>query len=163
MRASAVLGFAILVLAPSVVAAKTIAVPRDHASIQAAVDAAGTGDRIVVSAGIYPENVVIAGKSKLILRGKKGARIDASENGETLRIEETKFRQELKARDVQAARIEKLDAVFRGLAESDRKFLEEHRQAETVRRYRERIYPPVQQLLPGFEPVGQAAGRKRPG
>lgn len=48
-----------LVAADSVRAAVTIRVPQDHASIQAAVNAASPGDTIVVAPGTYFENVTI--------------------------------------------------------------------------------------------------------
>lgn len=51
----------------SVHAASTIVVPRDFPTIQAAVDAAAPGDTIIVKAGTYTEEVVIA--KDLTLRG----------------------------------------------------------------------------------------------
>jgi hypothetical protein len=50
-------------------------VPRDYATIQAAVDAASPGDIIQVRAGVYNENVVIV-TSGLRLHGSSGAVID---------------------------------------------------------------------------------------
>jgi len=49
------------------IAAKEIKVPQDFPAIQAAVDAADEGDIIIVSAGLYQENVVIA--KRLTLQG----------------------------------------------------------------------------------------------
>ena len=45
-------------------------VPQDFSTIQAAVDAAGTRDIIQVAPGTYNENVLIEGKSDLLLRGE---------------------------------------------------------------------------------------------
>lgn len=44
--------------------AETIDVPRDHATIQAAVDAAHAGDVITVETGTYRENVVVGGTDR---------------------------------------------------------------------------------------------------
>jgi hypothetical protein len=71
----------VLVLAASASAATTIAVPRQQATIQAAVNVAATGDTIVVSAGVYRENVVVPiGKDGLTFKGA-GAVIDGNING----------------------------------------------------------------------------------
>src|SRR5437867_2476536 len=48
--------------APSVMAASPLRVPQDYQTIQGAIDAASPGDTIIVSSGVYAENVVI-GKS----------------------------------------------------------------------------------------------------
>jgi parallel beta-helix repeat protein len=50
--------------------AETIQVPGDHATIQAAVDAAANGDTIQVKGGKYAEDVVVAGKTDLTIVGK---------------------------------------------------------------------------------------------
>jgi parallel beta-helix repeat protein len=52
-------------------------VPRDFATIQAAVNAASSGDTIKVAAGVYNENVVIA-TSGIRLRASSGAVIDGA-------------------------------------------------------------------------------------
>jgi parallel beta-helix repeat protein len=57
----------------TVAGAETLKVPGDHATIQAAVDAANDGDTISIKRGTYPENVVIdgtrAGENNLTIRG----------------------------------------------------------------------------------------------
>jgi hypothetical protein len=59
----AVAGFA-LVLASAVIGrAATIHVPADYATIQAAVDAAASGDEIQIAPGVYTNQVVITNKS----------------------------------------------------------------------------------------------------
>src|SRR5262245_61803394 len=57
--------------------ATVLKVPRDYATIQAAVNAAITGDTIKVAAGVYNENVVIS-TSGLRLQGSDGAVIDGA-------------------------------------------------------------------------------------
>lgn len=58
------------------VAADTIHVPGDLATIQAAVDAAQPGDVIRISAGTYNEAVVIDTKMDITLKGGKKATVD---------------------------------------------------------------------------------------
>jgi Right handed beta helix region len=50
--------------------ADVLHVPKDFATIQAAIDAAQAGDEIVIAAGSYAESLLIDGKSDLSLRGK---------------------------------------------------------------------------------------------
>lgn len=55
--------------------AGTIKVPQHHATIQAAVDAAQPGDKVVVGPGIYLEQVLVDGKSDLTIVGRNGHQI----------------------------------------------------------------------------------------
>ncbi|MBP2055574.1 hypothetical protein J2Z21_008590 [Streptomyces griseochromogenes] len=55
-------------IAPAAHAASTLVVPRDYRTIQAAVDAAASGDTILVQGGTYTEQVVVSGKD-LKLKG----------------------------------------------------------------------------------------------
>jgi nitrous oxidase accessory protein NosD len=68
----------------SVAVADKIVVPRDHRTIQEAVDAANDGDTIVVNRGTYRENVVIdgtrLGENNLILKGKGQPKLDGQGN-----------------------------------------------------------------------------------
>ena len=50
--------------------ADTLRVPADHATIQAAVDAAQPGDVVLVSKGVYAESVLVSGKAGLVVRGR---------------------------------------------------------------------------------------------
>ena len=54
------LGLSLVVTSPASAQGTTIRVPQDHATVQAAVDAAGAGDLILVDEGIYHEEVFIA-------------------------------------------------------------------------------------------------------
>lgn len=77
-------------LAPAALA-DTIRVPDDVATIQAAVDAAQPGDEIVIH-GLHFENVLVQGKTDLVIRGVRGAVIDGSlENGLTYEGLEIEF------------------------------------------------------------------------
>ncbi len=51
--------------------AETIRVPVDQPTIQAAIDAAAVGDEVVVSAGIYFENIVFRGRD-IVVRSRGG-------------------------------------------------------------------------------------------
>ena len=67
----------LLALAP-LAAADTLHVPKDFATIQAAVDASAYGDTIVVHKGVYAEAVVVTGKIGLLIRGSGKPVIDAT-------------------------------------------------------------------------------------
>lgn len=62
-------------LAPAA-AADTLLVPADHPTIQAAVDAAGPGDEVLVKGGNHPERVVLHGRRELTVRLLGQARLD---------------------------------------------------------------------------------------
>ena len=64
--------FVLAVLAPSPVYAATLAVPTQHATIQAAINAAQPGDTVEVAAGTYPQAIDLNGKD-LILVGLGGS------------------------------------------------------------------------------------------
>jgi len=64
------------------ISAKELLVPADHATIQAAIDAAMDGDHIIVAPGTYREALVLDGKS-ILLRSEYLA------NGEVATIENT--------------------------------------------------------------------------
>ncbi|WP_369265494.1 right-handed parallel beta-helix repeat-containing protein [Streptomyces sp. R35] len=59
---------ALVGIAPAAHTASTLVVPRDYRTIQAAVDAAASGDTILVRGGTYTEEVVVSGKD-LHLKG----------------------------------------------------------------------------------------------
>lgn len=61
--------------------AAVIDVPGDHATIQAAIDAAGSGDTIVVAAGTYTENVTIAKSLRIEGAGADATCVDAQGSG----------------------------------------------------------------------------------
>jgi parallel beta-helix repeat protein len=67
----------LLALAP-LAAADTLHVPKDFATIQAAVDACAEGDTIVVHKGVYAEAVLVNGKFDLLIRGAGKPVIDAT-------------------------------------------------------------------------------------
>lgn len=67
----------LLALTP-LAAADTLRVPKDHATIQAAIEAAAAGDTVLVSKGEYPGPIVIDGRSDLVLRGAGHPVLDAS-------------------------------------------------------------------------------------
>ncbi len=58
--------------------AETFKVPKQHATIQAALDAAGPGDTVEIAPGAYAENLVISpGRDGLTLRAKGSVYLDA--------------------------------------------------------------------------------------
>ena len=64
MRARAIpFLFSLLFLCASPAVSATIHIPADQPTIQAGIDAAGEGDRILVSPGTYLENIDFTGKA----------------------------------------------------------------------------------------------------
>ena len=60
----------VLALAPATVLGADRLVPSAYATIQAAVDAAGNADAVVVSPGTYTENLIVNGKGCTIRSGE---------------------------------------------------------------------------------------------
>ncbi len=67
-------------------AADVLTVPGDYATVQAAIDAAQTGDTVLVGRGSWNENVVISGKTGITLRGRRGAELRDTEGLPALTI-----------------------------------------------------------------------------
>ena len=82
--------FALALLAAGAAAQATILVPKDHPTIQAAVDAANDQDKILISAGTYAENVVIDGGHLLFITGK-GKVVIAPAAGDAVKIQDSDF------------------------------------------------------------------------
>ncbi len=62
----------------------TLKVPKDHPTIQAAVDASAPGDVVLVSAGVYEENVLIdVAHGVITIKGKGRVVVDARPQGQT--------------------------------------------------------------------------------
>ncbi len=84
-RRSLPLLFAII---PAMSSAATLRVPADYPTIQAAVNAATSGDVVRVDSGTYPERIDVAGKS-IVLRSSAGPAttiIDAQSLGRAVRL-----------------------------------------------------------------------------
>ena len=65
----------LLIFASSIaVSATTICVPDDYSTIQEAINAASSGDTVVVRDGTYTENVIVD-KDHLTVRSENGARV----------------------------------------------------------------------------------------
>jgi len=81
--------FAFLVASVAPVAAGgTISVPKQHATIQAAIDAAVDGDVIVVSKGTYEQNLLFDNKTNVTLKAKKKHKVivDGQENDDAITV-----------------------------------------------------------------------------
>ncbi|MEE9543140.1 MAG: hypothetical protein V3V95_05090 [Thermodesulfobacteriota bacterium] len=63
--------FCILILGLSSAKAAEISVPADYPTIQGAIDKSSPGDIVIVSDGLYKENIVI--KAPVVLRSRNGA------------------------------------------------------------------------------------------
>lgn len=61
----------LLLILPATALSNTLQVPDDHGTIQGAIDAALSGDEIVVQTGIYLENIDFLGKA-IVLRSERG-------------------------------------------------------------------------------------------
>ena len=83
---AAVLVLLFLLVGASAALADTIHVPGDYATIQAAVDAAASGDVVAVAAGTYPEHVTIAKPLTLTGAGAGATVIDGSGSGPVLTV-----------------------------------------------------------------------------
>ncbi len=66
--------------------AKTITVPDDYSTIQAAINAADIGDRVYLKAGTYAEKVVVNKTIKIIGQDKETTIIDGSYDGTVLTV-----------------------------------------------------------------------------
>src|SRR5438445_404489 len=74
---------ALFMLPPSLRAQQTIHVPADQPTIQAAINAASNGDTVLVSPGIYVENINFNGKAITVTSsgGPSVTIIDGGQNG----------------------------------------------------------------------------------
>ncbi len=80
---------------PDIGSAGILNVPGDHATIQAAIAAAGSGDEIVISAGTYSEPITtgsmfdLVGRTNLTIRGEGTVILDALSGGRVFFITES--------------------------------------------------------------------------
>ena len=72
MRLAWVLGSFLLIVSAVPSRAATLRVPDDHSTIQSAIDAAATGDTVLVACGTYPDRGVQISRS-IVLRGNPDA------------------------------------------------------------------------------------------
>ena len=75
MKNKGLLILGILILSFSFISGDTLNVPGDHTTIQEAIDAANSGDTIIVGAGVYSEQIKI--NKNLVLEGEMGVIIEA--------------------------------------------------------------------------------------
>jgi hypothetical protein len=70
---------------PAFAADRSVGRGKQFATIQAAVDAAQAGDRILISPGRYNENVVVTGKAGLAFIGRRGVVWDGTSDADSVR------------------------------------------------------------------------------
>ncbi len=78
---------ALLLLAAGSAAADTLRVPKDFPTIQSAIDAAQSGDVILIGKGTYTEAVSIVSRTGLVLKGQGNPLLDGLDVQVPLRIE----------------------------------------------------------------------------
>ncbi len=78
----------LLIATTSALAANTIKVPADQPTIQAAINAASTGDTVLVAPGTYYENIDFKGKAITVISSGGAAQtiIDGSQGGPVVRF-----------------------------------------------------------------------------
>lgn len=90
-RSAAACLLSILTLAAATHAQQTLRVPDAYTTIQAAINAASTGDTVLVAPGTYPENLTLASK-QITLRSTAGAAttlLDGQHLGPILQVTDT--------------------------------------------------------------------------
>lgn len=76
------ISLALLLIIPAIGFADTINVPLDYSTIQEAIDAAVTGDTVLVSPGTYMENIDFLGKA-VVVQSSDGAEFTVIDGGNT--------------------------------------------------------------------------------
>ena|GEM_PF-1155662 len=86
MTRAILITLAVFVLLPGLGSAETIRVPTDRGAIQNAIDAASDFDTVLVSPGIYAENIDFGGKAIVLLstHGRDSTFIDAADPNMTI-------------------------------------------------------------------------------